>query len=223
MKHNHNNKFPKHSFSLATLNKLLIIQKTILHIVKNNMLFDFNAFIWELRENSEKKEIIEKYESALWEIAGWLKEQIRYRDYLSTFSPRKYLVPDELQNDFDRDLLQQLVLWSFSSDYELKAAEWQEIPELYIAVKSWDQSIVKKVSELRSFQIQRLYEIYVEEQINLEILRQWSEDEKKAIEQERVMRQKRRQAIIDTLWMAQEAKAQKEEQAKSLDELMWKL
>jgi len=187
------------------------------------MLFDFNAFIWELRENSEKKEIIEKYESALWEIAGWLKEQIRYRDYLSTFSPRKYLVPDELQNDFDRDLLQQLVLWSFSSDYELKAAEWQEIPELYIAVKSWDQSIVKKVSELRSFQIQRLYEIYVEEQINLEILRQWSEDEKKAIEQERIMRQKRWQAIIDTLWMAQEAKAQKEEQAKSLDELMWKL
>lgn len=199
------------------------MRKNILHIVKNNMLFDFNAFIWELRENSEKKEIIEKYENALWEIAGWLKEQIRYRDYLSTFSPRKYLVPDELQNDFDRDLLEQLVLWSFSSDYELKAAEWQEIPELYIAVKSWDQSIVKKVSELRSFQIQRLYEIYVEEQINLEILRQWSEDEKKAIEQERVMRQKRRQAIIDTLWMAQEAKAQKEEQAKSLDELMWKL
>jgi len=187
------------------------------------MLFDFNAFIGELRENSEKKEIIEKYEAALWPIAWWLKEQIRYRDYLSTFSPTKYLVPDELQNDFDRDLLEQLILWSFSSDYELKANEGEEVPELYIAVKSWDQSIVKKVSELWSFQIQRLYEIYVEEQINLEILRQWSEDEKNAIEWERTMRQKRRQAIIDTLWMAQEAQAQKEEQAKSLDELMWKL
>ena len=187
------------------------------------MLFDFNAFIGELRENSEKKEIIEKYESALWPIVWWLKEQIRYRDYLSTFSPIKYLVPDELQNDFDRDLLEQLVLWSFSSDYELKANEWEETPELYIAVKSWDQSIVKKVSELRSFQIQRLYEIYVEEQINLEILRQWSEDEKNAIEQERIMRQKRRQAIIDTIWREQEAKEQKAEQAKSLDELMWKL
>jgi hypothetical protein len=28
------------------------------------MLFDFNAFIQELRENTEKKEIIEKYEKA---------------------------------------------------------------------------------------------------------------------------------------------------------------
>lgn len=187
------------------------------------MLFDFNAFIGELRENPEKKDIIEKYEQAIWPIAWWLKEQIRYKDYLATFSPKKYLVPDELQNDFDRDLLEQLVLWSFSSDYEFKANEWQEIPELYIAVKSGDQSIVKKVSELRSFQIQRLYEIYVEEQINLEILRQWSDDEKNAIEQERIMRQKRWQAILDTLWMAQQAQAQKEEQAKSLDELMWKL
>lgn len=187
------------------------------------MLFDFNAFIGELRENPEKKEIIEKYEQALWTIAWWLKEQSWYKDYLAAFSPKKYLVPDELQNDFDRDLLQQLVLWSFSSDYELKANEWEEIPELYIAVKSWDQSIVKKVSELRSFQIQRLYEIYVEEQINLEILRHGSEDETKAIDQERVMRQKRWQAILDTLWMAKEAEQQKQEQAKSLDELMWKL
>lgn len=187
------------------------------------MLFDFNAFIGELRENSEKKDIIEKYEKALWPIAWWLKEQVWYRDYLNTFSPRKYLVPGELQNDFDWDLLEQLVLWSFSSDYELKTNEWEEIPELYIAVKSGDQSIVKKVSELRSFQIQRLYEIYVEEQINLEILRQWSDDEKNAIEQERIMRQKRRQAIIDTIWREQEAKEQKVEQAKSLDELMWKL
>ena len=174
------------------------------------MLFDFNAFI-------------EKYENAVWSIDWWLKEQLWYKDYLSKFSPTKYLVPDELENDFDWDLLEQLVLWSFSSDYELKASEWQDIPELYIAVKSWEQSIVKKVSELWSFQIQRLYEIYVEEQLNLEIFRHWSEDENNAIEQVRLMRQKRWQAIIDTLWMAQEAQAQKEEQAKSLDELMWKL
>ena len=187
------------------------------------MLFDFNAFIWELRNNPEKKEIVEKYEAALGPISWWLKDQIWYTQYLMNFKPLEYLVPDELQNDFDRDLLEQLVLWSFSSDYEFKTNEWQETPELYIAVKSGDQSIVKKVSELRSFQIQRLYEIYVEEQINLEILRQWSDDEKNAIEQERIMRQKRWQAILDTLWMAQEAAEQKEQQAKSLDELMWKL
>lgn len=187
------------------------------------MLFDFNAFIWELRENPEKKDIIKKYEDALWEISGGLKDQAWYQEYLINFKPMKYLVPDELQNDFDRDLLQQLVLWSFSSDYELKK-EWNtELPELYIAVKSGDQSIVKKVSELWSFQIQRLYEIYVEEQLNLEILRHEEENEKTAIESERVMRQKRRQAILDTAWIAEESAKAKEEQAKSLDELMWKL
>jgi len=186
------------------------------------MLFDFNAFIGELRENPEKKEIIEKYEAALWPISWSLKDQIRYTQYLINFKPQEYLVPDELQNDFDRDLLQQLVIWSFSSDYELKKEDENQKPELYIAVKSGDQSIVKKVSELWSFQIQRLYEIYIEEQLNLEILRQDSE-EKTPIESERLMRQKRRQAILDTAWMAQEAAKAKEDQAKSLDELMWKL
>ena len=143
------------------------------------MLFDFNSFIWELRENPEKKEIIEKYEKALWEISWWLKDQVRFRDYLTNFKPQKYLVPEELENDFDRDLLEQLVIWSFSSDYELKVEDDNDKPELYIAVKSWDQSIVKKVSELRSFQIQRLYEIYVEEQLNLEILRNEEEKDEK--------------------------------------------
>jgi hypothetical protein len=187
------------------------------------MLFDFNAFIGELRENSEKKDIIEKYETALWPISWWLKDQLRYTQYLINFKPQDYLVPDELQNDFDWDILQQLVIWSFSSDYELKKDDWADKPELYIAVKSGDQSIVKKVSELWSFQIQRLYEIYVEEQLNLEILRHDSEDEKNAIESERLMRQKRWQAILDTTWIAQEAAKAKEDQAKSLDELMWKL
>lgn len=187
------------------------------------MLFDFNAFIGELRENPEKKDIIEKYEAALWPISWWLKDQLRYTQYLMNFKPQDYLVPDELQNDFDRDILQQLVIWSFSSDYELKKDDWADKPELYIAVKSGDQSIVKKVSELWSFQIQRLYEIYVEEQLNLEILRHDSEDEKNAIESERLMRQKRWQAILDTAWIAQEAAKAKEDQAKSLDELMWKL
>ena len=191
------------------------------------MLFDFNAFIWELRDNPEKKEIIEKYEKNLWEITWWLKEQTWYKNYLINFKPQSYIVPEELENDFDRDLLQQLVIWSFSSDYELKKENWNEKPELYIAVKSWDQSIVKKVSELWSFQIQRLYEIYVEEQLNLEILRSDNTDpewnEKNAIDQERVMRQKRRQAILDTAWIAEESAKAKEEQAKSLDELMWKL
>ena len=113
---------------------------------------------------------------------------------------------------------------SFSSDYELKTESEKE-PELYIAVKSWDQSVVKKVSELWSFQIQRLYEIYIEEQINLQVLKAEDQDgvEKNSIEQERLMRQKRRQAVLDTMGIKEEAEKAKIEQSKSLDELMWKL
>lgn len=186
------------------------------------MLFDFNAFIQELRENTEKKEIIEKYEKAFWWISGGIKDQIWFTEYLTDFKSTKFLVPDELEKDFDRNLLQQLVLGSFSSDYELKV-EKDTNPELYIAVKSWDQSVVKKVSELRSFQIQRLYEIYIEEQLNLQILKQEDENEKNAIDQERLMRLKRRQAVLDTMWIAEESQKAKVEQEKSLDELMWKL
>lgn len=186
------------------------------------MLFDFTSFIQDLRENPEKKEIIEKYEKHFGDISWWIKDQQRYTEYLTNFKATKFLVPDELEKDFDRSLLQQLVLWSFSSDYELKGEKDQD-PELYIAVKSGEQSVVKKVSELRSFQVQRLYEIYIEEQLNLHILKQEDENEKNAIDQERNMRLKRRQAILDTMGIAKEQEQAKAEQEKNLDDLMWKL
>ncbi len=186
------------------------------------MLFDFGAFIQDLRENPEKKEIVEKYEKFFGPISGWIKDQIWFTEYLTNFKTTKFLVPDELEKDFDRALLQQLVLGSLSSDYELKWEKDQD-PELFIAVKSWEQSVVEKVSELRSFQVQRLYEIYIEEQLNLHILKQEDENEKNAIEQERTMRQKRRQAILDTMGIAKEQDEAKIEQSKNLDDLMWKL
>ncbi len=188
------------------------------------MLFDFGSFIQELRENPEKKEIVEKYEKFFGPITGWIKDQVWFTKYLVQFKATKFLLPNELEKDFDRDLLQQLVLGSFSSDYELKSEWGKDVdPELYIAVKSGDQSVVKKVSELRSFQVQRLYEIYIEEQLNLHILKEEDENEKNAIEQERVMRLKRRQAILDTMGIAQESEEAKVEQEKNLDDLMWQL
>jgi len=100
------------------------------------MLFDFQAFIEELREKPEKKQIVEKYESLCGSIQGDIKDQIRFTEYLSKFEPLPYETPEELKNDFDRDLLEQLVIGSFSSDYELKKEEGKEEKELYIAVKS---------------------------------------------------------------------------------------
>lgn len=189
------------------------------------MLFDFPAFIAELREKEDKKEIVEKYEKLFWKIEGDIKDQIWYTDYLSQFAPQSYITPEDLDDDFDRDLLQKLVVGSFSSDYELKQQDKDSEWELYIAVKSWDQSIVKTVSELRSFQILRLYEIYIEEQMNLQILMDEEQEEwdKEALIAERQIRLKRWAAVIDTMNRAQEAETAKKEQEASLGDLMWKL
>lgn len=187
------------------------------------MLFDFLAFVEELREKAEKKQIIEKYEKLCWPISGTIQDQVRYTEYLSKFEPTEYNIPEELKNDFDRDLLQQLVIWSFSSDYEIKKEEWKKAKELYIAVKSGDQSVVKTVSELWSFQVLRLYEIYIEEQINLHALMLEEETEKIAIEQEREIRIKRRKAVLETMDRDELSQKAKKEQESKLWDLMGQL
>ena len=189
------------------------------------MLFDFPAFIDELREKEDKKEIVEKYEKYFWKIQWDIKDQIWYTDYLTQFPYQSYLTPEDLDEDFDWDILQKLVIGSFSSDYELKQDEKNEWWELYIAVKSWDQSIVKTVSELWSFQILRLYEIYIEEQMNLQILMNDKEEwwERDALISERQVRVKKWNAVLDTLTRWEEAEAAKKEQEATLWDLMWKL
>ena len=191
------------------------------------MLFDFPAFIGELREKEDKKEIVEKYEKLFWKIQWDIKDQVWYTEYLSKFPTQSYLTPEDLDDDFDWDILEKLVIGSFSSDYELKQEGKDGDWELYIAVKSGDQSIVKTVSELWSFQILRLYEIYIEEQMNLQILmneedEDW-ESEKEALISEREVRLKKWNAVLDTLNRSQEAEAAKKDQEAALGDLMWKL
>ena len=191
------------------------------------MLFDFPAFIEELKEKEDKKEIVEKYEKYFGKIQWDIKDQIWYTDYLSKFPTQAYLTPEDLEDDFDWDILQKLVIGSFSSDYELKQDDKDGWWELYIAVKSGDQSIVKTVSELWSFQILRLYEIYIEEQMNLQILmNEESEDwewEKDALISEREVRLKKWNAVIDTMNRWKEAEDAMKEQEATLWDLMWKL
>lgn len=195
----------------------------VLSIYQKEMLFDFQAFIEELKEKEDKKQIVEKYESLFGEIRGDIKDQPWYTDYLAKFPFQAYLTPDELEDDFDRSILQKLVLGSFSSDYELKSDEKKKGSDLFIAVKSGDQSVVKTVSELRSFQILRLYEIYIEEQINLHILMHEDEEEKTALTAEREMRLKKRNAVLETLDRAEKAASAQKEQEEKLGDLMGQL
>lgn len=162
------------------------------------MLFDYLEFLEELRthENPEKRKIMERWGRI--SQADCL-EQEPYYEYLKSFEVDDipYKVPDELKEDFDWKLLFRCVTGSFSSDYHLEYPDpdttdeidfEEQLPELYITVKSNGVSVTKKISELWSFQILRLYEIYLEEQINLHCLACEDENEVNTIEEERKMR-----------------------------------
>ena len=152
-------------------------------------------------------------------------DQIWYKEYVSKFTALSYRVPDELDKDFNRNLLMQLVAASFSSDGLIDHIDDEEnpLPEFVISVQSGDQVVVKKISELRWFQILRLYEIYAEEQMNLQILIAEDEKEKEAILAQRDSRANRRKLVLENLEKDQLSKVDKAEREEKLDDLMWKL
>ena len=178
------------------------------------MLFDFQSYVAELREKDEKKETVEKYEKFFGPLQWVIKDQIWYNDYVSKFAPLSYLVPEEIKDDFDRDMLIQLVASSFSSDGVFDSQNEKDQADFVISVQSGDQVVVKKVSELWGFQILRLFEIYVEEQMNLQILIAEDEKEKEAILAQRESRLNRRKIVVSqeqTHADAQKAEEEKEE------------
>ncbi len=178
------------------------------------MLFDFQSYIAELREKDEKKETVEKYEKFFGPVQGDIKDQIWYKEYITKFTPLSYLVPEEIKDDFDREMLIQLVASSFSSDGVFDTNTEKDQPDFVISVQSGDQVVVKKVSELWGFQILRLFEIYIEEQMNLQILIQEDEKEKEAILSQRDARINRWKLVVnqgETHAAAQQAETEKEE------------
>lgn len=165
------------------------------------MLFDYLAFLEELREhiNPEKRKIIEQWDTI--SSARSIEEE-PYYSYLSRFAMNdlSYKIPVELSEDFDWQLLFQLAAGSFSSDFRLNYPDLNNsddfisadlTPELSITVTSGNASLTKNISDLWSFQILRLYEIYTEEQIKLHTLKCGDEEEKIAIDLQREIRLKK--------------------------------
>jgi len=183
------------------------------------MLFDFLSFVEELKENPEKKEIVEKYEKFYGPIETDIPEQIRYKEYVNTFPFIQYKVPEELKNDFDWELLMKLVGSSLSSEWSFDNQAEGELPDFVISVQSGDQVVVKKISELWGFQILRLYEIYIEEQMNLQILMAEDEKEKEAIVSQREYKFNRWKLVMDNL----ERETLQKEETKEKDEKLTNL
>lgn len=159
----------------------------------SNYLFNFKEFVEELRNNEDKKDIIEKYEDVYGSLVDKdYTEQPFYTDYVAHFEIDELMehvkLPEEQPYVFDYKLLFQLVLASFSSDYMLVHIDETNQERLRITVTSGGQSIVKDLDELWRYQILRLFEIYFEEQMNLATLIKDNEDEEDAITCERETR-----------------------------------
>ena len=191
------------------------------------LLFNFEEFISEMREKEDKKGIIESYEAIYWPIQGDIYQQEWYKNYLANFEYVPYHTPEEMAEDFDRNLLQKLILGSMSTNYELANNPETNIPDLLITISDENQSITKNLADLRSFQILRLYEIYVEDHMSTQTM--FAEEQQaikngetqtNAIQAERDTRLRKRSAILATKDRAQLAEQTKVEQEQQLDDLM---
>jgi len=188
-------------------------------------MFDFEAFIESLKDNNEKKEIVEKYEKFVEKMPVRFEDTIIYKDYLSKFdiSDLDLLYPEYIDDNFDWDLLLKLVLGSFSSTYVIEKDEetWKDV--LVINVSSWDKNAVKKLNELWGFQIARMYEIYIEEQLNLEILAHEDEKEKDIVLSSRAWNLDKWKLALENLKMKRMKEDEEKEKQSKLDDLMSQL
>ena len=134
--------------------------------------FDFAEYIEELRRNEVKKEIIESYEAIYGKISPDIKAQVWYNDYVKHFiqyyADAKICVPKELEEDYDWELLFALIVASYSSDYTLEKNTQDSGKPFRLLIDVWnnDTEIEKYLDDLWSFQVFRLFEIYIEEQIS---------------------------------------------------------
>jgi hypothetical protein len=97
-------------------------------------------------------------------------------------------VPERVTVFFDWDLLGKLVLGSFSSAFEYRIDKNHTVLDLNISAESGDKFRTRNVKHLRGIQILRLYEIYIIEAMNLQVLKKVDANENIEIERERELR-----------------------------------
>ena len=154
--------------------------------------FNYDAFFKRLKKDPNKRENALKYELLFGNQNGLtVEDQPFYKDYLSLFlMPFQVAIPDE--GDHDWGLLLSLIFGSFYSEYTLTLEEeWKENPlvrpmvQLSISVNFEGQGVTRNLDELSDVHIIRLFEIYVDEQINSAIIRQQEDGGQESVDSER--------------------------------------
>lgn len=130
----------------------------------------FIDYIEELR--NENAETLEKYENIYGRIEGDFQHQIWYTDYAIAFENclTSCVVNDDANvTPEDYDFLKILIMASFSSNYRYLLDKKSNEVKMEITVSSNNQKVVKYLDDLFTFQINRLFTIYIKEQMELQI------------------------------------------------------
>ena len=142
---------------------------------KKYEMFDFQNIIAQLKEKHDGEEKFEKFIEGFDENSV-IEDMPFYKDYVSKFDVERAFdgfnlttVENELLSKDDLFMLFRLILASFSSSYDILYDKPSNSIDFSVSVTSDDKSITKKISELWFFQIMRLFEIYVNEQIEISI------------------------------------------------------
>lgn len=135
----------------------------------------FRKYVMNYCDNPEKMERIKQYETKYGiQQDTPIEAHPFYKDYLSKFDiDWEFATPDGMElSSQEWDLLARLVFGSFSSNYTLSLDEgWKKDPtgkvkvNLGIAVTCEGNKVTRTIDELWSFQISRLFSIYLNEQI----------------------------------------------------------
>lgn len=144
------------------------------------MQFSFENFISNLEMIDGKTEIIKKYKD-IFGICPDVRNCDWYTDYVKKFQlgTIQFNCGNQSLDTYDYNLLSELVFASLSNDFSFKIENG--LFEVYISIDNDDLKVTRKISELYSFQIIRLLEIYIEEQITLSVLSYENVSERKEI------------------------------------------
>lgn len=151
-------------------------------------LFDFKEFVAVEILSEEENNEVKQYTNCFGEI-GEMEDTLFWKEYLSKFEVpdivlEKLKVQDTEKDDYDWRLLVILIGSSFASKYSLDIAP--DGIRLHIRVSNDDgDKMDKRIEELWTYQIARLYEIYLKEQMSLQVLKSNSEEEFDTVERKR--------------------------------------
>ena len=160
---------------------------------KDYILFNFQHILAQQKEKHDGNEQFEKLMKGIDEMSV-VEDLPFYKDYLARFDVEKAFdginlaAEDKIQLSRDElYLLFRLIFASFSSTYEILYDKPTNSVDVSISVKYSEEMITKKVAGLWTFQIDRMFEIYMNELFELNIY-EYDAEEQEDFETEQKVR-----------------------------------